>query len=215
MLSDRAYNLTVLNVCMKKNWLNFLRSCVDRILKPTILLACTIAIAIGIYGAIANPAYANLQDDRYDGNIFALYGGNGSIVPAKTNLAESLRLGKPALLTFYVDDSYDCKLYTPVINDVQAFHGKAVSIIPIPVDGLDPNSSKANLSPTDEAYYYRGFVPQTVLISPDGKVLFDREGKPDFADIEAVLSQIPGLPAPDPRIKSRNPNAKQVNEVTP
>lgn len=202
-------------VSVMKSWLsNFTSSSVDRIwrgLKPIVCLICVTAIAI----AIASPAYANLKDDRFDGNIFALYGGNGSLVPPKVDLKESLRLGKPAVLAFYIDDSYDCKLYTPVLNDVQAYYGKTVTIIPVAVDSLDLSIPKANLSTENEAYYYRGFVPQTVVISPDRKVLFDIDGKPDFADLDAALRQIPGLPAPAPNAKLRNPVMKQVNEVTP
>jgi hypothetical protein len=195
-----------------KNWLsNFVRFFVDRTFKSIVCLICVVVIL----GAIANPAYANLKDDRFDGNIFALYGGNGSLVPPKFSLAESFRLGKPSVLAFYIDDSYDCKLYTPVLNDVQAYYGKSVSIIPIAVDSLDLSAPKASLGNDNEAYYYRGFVPQTLVISPDRKVLFDLDGKPSFADIEAALQQIPNLPAPNPAIKPRNPTVKQVNEVTP
>jgi hypothetical protein len=182
-----------------------------RIFKPIVLLICVLAIAV----AIALPANATLRDDHYDGSIFALYGGNGSIVPPKVSLAKSLSLGRPSLLAFYVDDSYDCKLYTPVLNDMQAFYGKAVSIIPISVDSFDLSIDKDKFKPTDEPYYYRGFVPQTVLISAEGKVLLDREGKPDFADIEAVLKQIPGLPSPDPKIMERKAMSRAINEVNP
>lgn len=37
------------------------------------------------------PAMAGLTDDRYDGDIFALYAGNGSLVPPKITLADSLK----------------------------------------------------------------------------------------------------------------------------
>jgi hypothetical protein len=195
-----------------KKWLNnFVCFSVGRMFKSIVCSICISAIVL----AIASPVYANLKDDRFDGNIFALYGGNGSLVPPKVNLEESLRLGKPAVLAFYIDDSYDCKLYTPVLNDVQAYYGKAVTIIPIAVDSLDLSTPKANLSTDNEAYYYRGFVPQTVAIGPDRKVLFDVDGKPSFADIDAALRQVPELSPPAPNAKLRNPVTKQVNEVTP
>jgi thiol-disulfide isomerase/thioredoxin len=186
-----------------------LHSYLGRIFKPIALLICILVVVI----AIAFPANAILKDDHYDGSIFALYGGNGSIVPPKVSLAKSLSSGKPALLAFYVDDSYDCKLYTPVLNDMQAFYGKAVSIIPISVDSFD--LTKQKYQPSDEPYYYRGFVPQTVLISAEGKVLFDQEGKPDFEDIEAALRKIPGLPSPDPKLLQRKAIARPINEVNP
>jgi len=50
------------------------------------------------------PALASI-DDRFDGNIFVLYGGNGSLVPPKVTLAKSLAGDRPTLLVFYVDDS--------------------------------------------------------------------------------------------------------------
>lgn len=186
-----------------------MHSYLGRIFKPIISLICVLVVVV----AIALPAHATLKDDHYDGSIFALYGGNGSIVPPKVSLARSLSLGKPALLAFYVDDSYDCKLYTPLLNDMQALYGKAVSIIPISVDSF--NITNQNYQPTEEPYYYRGFVPQTVLISAEGKVLFDREGKPEFDDLEAVIKQIPGLPSPDPKILQRKAMSRSINEVNP
>lgn len=186
-----------------------MHSYLGRIFKPIISLICVMAIVV----SFALPANAILKDDHYDGSIFALYGGNGSIVPPKFSLAKSLSLGRPSLLAFYVDDSYDCKLYTPVLNDMQAFYGKAVSIIPISVDSFDIANNK--YQPTEEPYYYKGFVPQTVLISAEGKVLFDQEGKPNFDDIEEALKQIPGLPSPDPKLLQRKKLARPINEVNP
>ncbi|NEN96586.1 MAG: thioredoxin family protein, partial [Moorea sp. SIO3I7] len=61
-------------------------------------------------------ALASFDDDSFDGNIFALYAGNGSIVPPRITLEDSLRRKKPALLVFYVDDSRDCKLYSVTIS---------------------------------------------------------------------------------------------------
>ena len=60
---------------------------------------------------LANPALAGIDDDKYDGNVFVLYAGNGSLVPAKVSLADSLKAKKPALLVYYIDDSTDCKKY--------------------------------------------------------------------------------------------------------
>ena len=67
------------------------------------------------------PALASLNDDRFDGNIFALYGGNGALVPPKVTLAQALRRDKPVLLVFYLDDSRDCKQYSTVVSQLQAF----------------------------------------------------------------------------------------------
>lgn len=158
-----------------------------------------------------NPVYASLKDDRYDGNIFALYGGNGSLVPPRVTLEQSLNIGRPALIVFYVDDSSDCKMFTPMLNQAQAFYNNAISLIPIAVDSLNLDVKP---KPTEEAYYYRGFVPQTVLIDGSGQVVFDREGRTDFAVVDAALRQVLGLTEADPRMQFRNP-AKQINEINP
>ena len=46
--------------------------------------------ALTIWSLWMTPAWAGLNDDNYDGNIFALYAGNGSIVPPRFSLAQSL-----------------------------------------------------------------------------------------------------------------------------
>ena len=84
------------------------------------------AILIFVYSwGLLDPALAGIDDDRYDGNVFVLYAGNGSLVPAKISLADSLKANKPAMLVFYVDDSSDCKKYSTVISQLQAYYGKA------------------------------------------------------------------------------------------
>ena len=85
-----------------------------------------VVLAIAIVGCcLLGPAnaWAGLTDDNYDGNIFALYAGNGSLVPPKVSLAQSMKYEKPALLVFYVDDSADCKRYASVVSQLQAPYG--------------------------------------------------------------------------------------------
>jgi hypothetical protein len=175
-------------------------------------LCLVLIFMVGILG-LSNPASASLNDDRYDGNIFALYGGNGSLIPPRVTLAQSLNdLNRPALLVFYVDDSYDSKLYTPLLNQVQAFYGKTISIIPVIADSLDLNQPTTD--PTQEVYYFKGVVPQTVLINSDRQVVFNQEGKPSFESLEIPIRQVLNLP-PKVTIPQRDVKAKQINEVNP
>ena len=64
-----------------------------------------------------NPYKANASRDSnsYDGNIFPIYAGNGSIVPPQTTLQESLKNKRVAVLFFYLDDSSDSKAMAPII----------------------------------------------------------------------------------------------------
>jgi hypothetical protein len=178
------------------------------------LIITLLAINFAASFFLATPANATLKDDRYDGNIFALYGGNGSIVPARVTIAQSWKLNRPAILVFYIDDSADCKLYSPIFNDVQAFYGKTASIIPVAVDSLD--LAMANPTVEDPEFYYRGYVPQTVILGTNGEVVFDQEGQSTFAQIDQVLQQKLGVkPAVSPRLKQRDLRLKQFNEINP
>ena len=62
------------------------------------------------------PANASRDTNSYDGNIFPIYAGNGSIVPPQTTLEESLKNQRVTVLFFYLDDSSDSKAMAPVIS---------------------------------------------------------------------------------------------------
>jgi hypothetical protein len=191
-----------------KNW----QQSLNLIFCVAIASCLSLVALLGIAFTDVQPVQAKLTDDSYDGNIFALYGGNGSIVPPKINLEQSLQKGRAAMLVFYVDDSADCKRFSPILNLAQGFYGKSLSLIAVSVDSLD--LQKNDYSPTDEAYYYKGTVPQTVLISGDGKVGFDREGLFGFEDLDTAIRDLLDLPDAPPELKFRNTD-KPINEVNP
>jgi hypothetical protein len=177
------------------------------------IASCLSLVALlGIAFTDVQPVQAKLTDDSYDGNIFALYGGNGSIVPPKISLAQSLEKGRASMLVFYVDDSADCKKFSPILNLAQGFYGKTVSLIAVSVDSLDLQKKK--YAPNEEAYYYKGTVPQTVLISGDGKVSFDREGPFGFEELDSAIRDLLGLPDAPPELKFRKTD-KVINELNP
>ena len=144
-------------------------------------LVTLLAIAL-LWNFNPDHVFAGISDDNYDGNIFVLYAGNGSLVPPKLNLKQSLELGKPAVLVFYIDDSKDCKKYAYSLNRLQAKYTPAISIIPINADSLQPS--------TPEAKYYRQLVPQTVVIDRQGKVILDRMGSDVIEEVESALEKV-------------------------
>ena len=192
-----------------KNWL---KRSFDVIFLVAIASCLSLSILLGSIFGDAQPVQARLTDDTYDGNIFALYGGNGSIVPAKISLAESLQKGRASMLVFYVDDSADCKRFSPILNLAQGFYGKTISLIAVPVDSLDLQTK--NYTPADEAYYYKGTVPQTVLISGEGKVSYDREGLFGFEELDSAIRDLLHLPDAPPELKFRKTD-KVINELNP
>lgn len=136
---------------------------------------------------MAYPALAGIEDDKYDGNVFVLYAGNGSLVPPKVSLAESLKLNKPALLVFYVDDSTDCKKYASTVSQLQQYYGKAASFIPVTADSL---AIDGKYSTTEPGYYYQGAVPQTVVIDKQGKVRLNETGDIAFEKVDDVMREV-------------------------
>ena len=159
-------------------------------------------LLIGL-GCLAMPsALAGISDDRFDGNIFVIYAGNGALVPPKINLATSLQRHTPALLAFYLDDSRDCKEYAIVISNLQAFYGRDVDFIPVNVDTILPDQS---YSSTEAPYYYTEAVPQVVLIDQGGKMVFNETGQTPYEQIDDVMRGMLDLPPRSESVELERP----------
>lgn len=154
----------------------------------------------------ASPALAGINDDKFDGNIYALYGGNGSLVPPRVTLADSLKRKKPAILVFFVDDSSDCKQFASVVSGVQAFYGRAADILPINVDTMPVKSSYET---TEPGYYYSGVVPESVIIDGSGNVVLDAKGQVPFETIDDAFRKVFDLL---PRTESKELKRRSFNE---
>lgn len=158
--------------------------------------------------ALSTPAHAGLNDDHYDGSIFPLYAGNGSLIPPRVTLAQSLRRSdRPTVLGFYIDDSQDCKRYAATLTQIDAFYGRAADLIFISVDAIPPQETYA---PTEAGYYYRGFVPQTVIFNQTGDVVLNEVGSIPFEQIDDTLRDVFNLL---PRSESVELRRRVVNEL--
>ena len=146
------------------------------------LIVCT-----NIFWVNTSPAIASIDNDKYEGNIFILYAGNGSLVPPRIDLKESLKRGTPVILVYYIDDSSDCKQYSFVVSRLQEFYGRAASIIPVSVDSLSLN---AEYNPDEPGYYYEGKVPQTVILNQEGEVVFNKSGQQKYEAMDDVLREV-------------------------
>lgn len=171
------------------------------------LLCFGLAMLLSL-GLLVPTASASLTDDHYDGNIFPLYAGNGSLVPPKVTLAEARQRQRPALLFFYVDDSSDCKAFASVISRLDGPYGWAADMIPVSVDMIP---QKDHYEPTEPGYYYKGYVPQTVLLDQTGKVVFDGQGSVAYEQVDDVLREVFNLL---PRSESVELKRRQINEVS-
>ena len=132
-------------------------------------------------------AMAGLTDDNYDGNIFALYAGNGSLVPPKVSLEQSLKYNKPAIVVIYVDDSSDCKKFSSVISQLQAPYGRVTNFIPIMADSIPVKDS---YEPTEVGYYFNDAVPQTLVFNAAGELVFNHTGITTYEAIDDVMREV-------------------------
>ncbi|MDY6936557.1 MAG: thylakoid membrane photosystem I accumulation factor [Cyanobacteriota bacterium] len=180
-------------------------------LHPVRRIALTVVATLVVLGGSAivpSPARASLQDDNFDGNIFALYAGNGSLIPPKVDLKESLKqTERPTLLTLYIEDSEDCKVFSATISQLQAFYGRYTNIVPVNVDAIPP---KPEYEPNEPGYYYQGVVPQTVLFDTDGNIQLDESGIVEFEKIDDRFREVFELL---PRSESVELKRRPINEV--
>jgi len=168
---------------------------------------CAVLLVLSLLTLWQPSALAARNDDRYDGNIFALYAGNGSIVPPRVDLPTSLKQQRPIVLFFYVDDSSDCKEYSSVISQLQAPYGRVANFVPIAADSIPVKDSYAT---TEAGYYFKGAVPQTVLFDETGNVRFDKTGEIAYEAIDDVMREIFNL---YPRAESEELRLRPVNEL--
>ena len=189
-----------------KNSVLQLRQGKSQLLLSLTKLAVCLLIIIANFSLSISPALANIDDDRYEGNIYILYGGNGSLVPPRMDLPTSLKREKPAILVFYVDDSSDCKQFSIVVTRLQEFYGRAASIIPVSVDSF---IDKEQYSPEEPAYYYSGVVPETVILDQQGQVVYDGKGQVPYEEIDDALREVFDLL---PRSESQVLKRRSFNE---
>ena len=161
----------------------------------------------------ANPAGAIRDNDSYDGNIYALYAGNGSLVPPATTLEDSLKSGRTAVIVYYLDDSAVSKRFAPVVSELQRIWMRSIDLMPLSTDPIQNRNSTLS---TDPATYWRGTIPQVVVIGPDGRVVFDQDGQVPLQQINEAISAATGLDAPDLSAIDPGGSFNEVNiEVTP
>jgi hypothetical protein len=173
-----------------------------RLLRTFVLLFC----CLNIWFMNTSMVSANIDDDRFDGNMFVVYSGNGSLVPSKFTLQQSLERQIPAIIVYYLDDNSDSKQFALLVSRLQEFYGRVATIIPTSVDTIPV---KKKYQKNEVGYYYRGAIPQTVILNQKGKKVFDEIGQIAFEQADDVLRTVFDLL---PRSESVELKRKTFNE---
>ena len=172
-----------------------------------LLLSLSVALLL-----LVRPAHAVLNDDSYDGNIYALYAGNGSLVPPTSTLQESRAANRTSVIVYYLDDSAVSKRFAPVVSELQRLWTRSIDLLPL---STDPLQGRESLGAGDPATYWSGTIPQVVVIGTDGRVVLDQNGQVPLAAINDAISASTGLPAPDLGRIDQEGSFNEVNiEVT-
>ena len=136
------------------------------------------------------PVKAIRETDSYDGNIFPIYAGNGSIVPAQTTLKEAFEKHRVSILFFYLDDSAASKALAPVISGLDLIWKDSLDIIALTTDEIQ---GKVTSDKREPAHYWNGRIPQTLVLDGEGNVQFDKNGTINIDEINKVISSIKKL----------------------
>ena len=161
-----------------------------RLLQRFTALVLGLLAALSLVGGGASPAQAARDTNSYDGNIYALYAGNGSLVPPRSTLAEAMADHRTIVLGFFLDDSAASKQYAVVFNELQRLWVRTAELILLPTD---PLQNRKGDGPTDPATYWKGVIPQVVVFNADAKPVFNETGPVSIDAINEALSQATGL----------------------
>ncbi|MEN9766300.1 MAG: hypothetical protein RLZZ32_260 [Cyanobacteriota bacterium] len=181
-----------------------------RLLKPLAALALSLVLALGVLPAAAQAAR---DTNSYDGNIYALYAGNGSLVPPRSTLAQAMADHRPIVLGFFLDDSAASKQYAIVFNELQRLWGRSAELILLPTDPLQDRKGQGAADP---ATYWKGVIPQVVVFNQDGKAVLDQSGPVSIDAINAALTEVTGLKPQGDVTLSLNLDVNELNsEIVP
>ena len=177
----------------------------NQLLSQVLVLLLMLGLGLGLG---AGQVQASLTSNSYDGNIYALYAGNGSLVPPRSSLAQAMADQRPAVVIYYLDDDAASKQFAAVVSELQRLWNRNIELIPLVTD---PLQNRADTGPSDPARYWRGVVPQVVVFDSQGKVIFDEQGAVSVDAINASLSLATGIALPEGGTRSSTESFNELN----
>ncbi len=161
-----------------------------------------ITLIISFIVSIA-PVHAARDTDSFDGNIFPIYAGNGSLVPPQSTISQSLKNNRTTVIVYYLDDSATSKAFAPVVSGLKLLWKSSIDLIPLTTDDLQGIQTDDKTNP---AYYWHGKIPQIVVMNGKGQVILDEDGQVSIDKINKAISEASGLEQPDFKISIKSFN---------
>ena len=98
------------------------------------------------------------------------------------------------MIVYYLDDSATSKQFSPVVSGLKLLWGSSVELIPLTVDDFTGNKSN---DPKEESFYWKGNIPQVVVIDGEGNVILDEEGQVSIEILNQAISTATGEDLPE------------------
>ncbi|AAP99914.1 MULTISPECIES: thylakoid membrane photosystem I accumulation factor [Prochlorococcus] len=162
-----------------------------------------LTLILSLVFLLVSPAFAARDTNSFDGNIFPIYAGNGSLVPPQSTIESSLNNKRTSVIVFYLDDDANSKQFAPVVSGLKLLWTSSIDIIPLTTDELSRGMTDDITNP---AYYWHGKIPQLVVLDGEGNILLDEEGQIPIEKINSAISLASGLEAPDFNISIKSFN---------
>ena len=156
-----------------------------------------------VFTLFVTTVHAARDTNSYDGNIYPIYAGNGSLVPPATYLSSSLENKRTSVIVYYLDDSATSKEFAPVVSGLKLLWSSSIDLIPITTDELQGRKAT---DPKDEGFYWHGKIPQIVVIDGEGNIVLDQDGQVPIETINKAISRATGLNEPSFKIKIKSFN---------
>ena len=156
-----------------------------------------------VFTLFVTTVHAARDTNSYDGNIYPIYAGNGSLVPPASPLSSSLENKKTSVIVYYLDDSATSKQFAPVVSGLKLLWSTSIDLIPITTDELQ---GRKITDPKDEGFYWHGKIPQVVVIDGEGNIVLDQDGQVPIETINKAISRATGLNEPSFKIKIKSFN---------
>jgi len=156
-----------------------------------------------IFVLSVSPINAARNTNSFDGNIFPIYAGNGSLVPPQSSISQALGNNRTSVIIYYLDDSASSKEFAPVVSGLKLLWPSSIDLIPLTTDELQGVTTNDKTNP---AYYWHGKIPQIVVLNGEGEIILDEEGQVSIEKINQAISTATGLEPPDFKISIKSFN---------